>query len=114
MISKPERLGTGSDALDRILGGGIPSRSITVIAGEPGAGKTLFSMQMLFHLARQGRKGLYFTTLSEPAVKLIGHLRNFGFFDERLIGDGIVFADIGSVIRERGMDATLAAITDRV
>jgi len=38
MISPPERLGTGSEALDQILGGGIPSRSITVIAGEPGAG----------------------------------------------------------------------------
>jgi circadian clock protein KaiC len=114
MISSPERLGTGSEAFDRILGGGLPARSITVIAGEPGAGKTLFAQQMLFHLARQGKKGLYLTTLSEPAVKLIGHLQHFAFFDERLIDDGIVFADIGTVIREKGPDAALAAITDRV
>jgi circadian clock protein KaiC len=110
----PERLGTGSEAFDRILGGGLPARSITVVAGEPGAGKTLFALQMLFHLALQGKKGLYFTTLSEPALKLIGHLQQFGFFDEHLIDRRIVFADLGSVIREKGPEATLAAITERV
>ena len=65
-----ERLSTGSAAFDRILGGGIPARSLTMVAGEPGSGKTLFALQMLFHLARQGRKCLYFTTLSEPSLKL--------------------------------------------
>ena len=61
-----ERLGTGSAALDAILGGGIPTRSVTVVAGEPGSGKTVFTLQTLFHQARQGKKCLYFTTLSEP------------------------------------------------
>jgi replicative DNA helicase len=51
-----ERLSTGSAAFDRILGGGMPVRSLSVIAGEPGAGKTLFALQVLFHLARQGKK----------------------------------------------------------
>ncbi|HET9298977.1 MAG TPA: RAD55 family ATPase, partial [Candidatus Polarisedimenticolaceae bacterium] len=60
-----EHLTTGSAAFDLILGGGLPARSVNVVAGEPGAGKTLFALQMLFALARQGRKGLYFTTLSE-------------------------------------------------
>ena len=64
-------LETGSPALDRILGGGLPARSITLIAGEPGAGKTILALQMLFHQARQGRRAFYFTTMAEPAVKLI-------------------------------------------
>ena len=33
-----ERLTTGSPAFDGILGGGLPARSLNVIAGEPGAG----------------------------------------------------------------------------
>ncbi len=70
-VHASERLSTGSAAFDRILGGGLPLRSVNVIAGEPGAGKTIFALQMLFHLARQGKKGLYFTTLSEPSLKLI-------------------------------------------
>ena len=109
-----ERLATGSAAFDRILGGGVPARSVVVVAGEPGAGKTLFALQMLFHLARQGQKGLYLTTLSEPSLKLVNYMQQFSFFDERLVDSGIVFADLGSVIRGKGPEATLHEITQRV
>lgn len=107
-------LTTGSAAFDRILGGGLPVRSVNVIAGEPGAGKTLFALQMLFHLARQGKKGLYFTTLSEPSMKLVSYMQQFAFFDEGLIDGTIVFADLGSVLRGKGVEATLNEITARV
>jgi circadian clock protein KaiC len=109
-----ERLTTGSAAFDRILGGGIPVRSVNVIAGEPGAGKTLFALQMLFALAGQGRKGLYFTTLSEPSLKLVQYMQQFSFFEESLIEKTIIFADLGSVIRRKGAEATLNEITSRV
>src|SRR5205807_6644538 len=109
-----ERLSTGSAAFDRILGGGLPVRSLSMVAGEPGAGKTLFALQVLFHLARQGKKGLYFTTLSEPSLKLVQYMQQFDFFDERLIGKDLVFSDLGSVIRSRDAEAVLEAITTRV
>jgi circadian clock protein KaiC len=102
-------------AFDRILGGGLPARSVNVIAGEPGAGKTIFALQMLFHQARQGRKCLYLTTLSEPSMKLISYVQQFSFFDERLIAaNRVVFADLGSVVRRRGAQDTLTEITTRV
>ena len=110
-----ERVTTGSAAFDSILGGGFPVRSVNVIAGEPGAGKTLFALQMLFHLARQGRKGLYLTTLSEPSLKLLAYAQQSAFFDQALVDDGrVVFADLGSPIRGKNVDATLGAITSRV
>jgi circadian clock protein KaiC len=109
-----ERLSTGSAAFDRILGGGLPIRSVTVIAGEPGSGKTLFALQVLFHLARQGKKCIYFTTLSEPALKLIQYMQQFSFFDQGAIGKQLIFVDLGSVIRARDADAALEAITSRV
>jgi circadian clock protein KaiC len=109
-----ERLTTGSTAFDRILGGGIPARSVNVIAGQPGAGKTLFSLQMLFALAREGKKGLYLTTLAEPALKMLRYAQQFSFFDESLIDRGLVFADLGSVIRRNGAEATLNEIAARV
>lgn len=117
MSSRPrplERLTTGNAAFDRILGGGLPVRSVNVIAGEPGAGKTLFALQMLFALAREGRKGLYFTTLSEPSLKLVRYMQQFSFFDQDLMERSIVFADLGSVIRSKGAEATLSEITGRV
>jgi circadian clock protein KaiC len=109
-----ERLSTGSAAFDRILDGGLPLRSVTVVAGEPGSGKTLFALQMLFHLARQGKKGLYFTTLSEPSLKLINYMQQFRFFDEDAIGKQVTFVDLGGVVRGCNAEDTLKAITDRV
>src|SRR5437899_11943033 len=109
-----ERLSAGSTAVDQLLGGGLPVRSLSVIAGEPGAGKTLFALQLLFHLGRQGKKGLYFTTLSEPSLKLIQYMQQFSFFDESLMGKDLVFADLGSVVRGRDAEAVLQAIAGRV
>ncbi|HEV3189854.1 MAG TPA: RAD55 family ATPase, partial [Polyangiaceae bacterium] len=109
-----DRLATGSAALDRLLGGGLPVRSVNVIAGEPGAGKSLFALQMLFHLARQGKKGLYLTTLSEPSLKLVNYMQQFSFFEQRFIDHEIVFADLGSVLRSKGAAATLTEISERV
>jgi circadian clock protein KaiC len=105
---------TGSAVLDRILGGGLPERSVTVIAGEPGAGKTVFTLQMLFHLARQGYKSLYFTTLSEPALKLIRYMQLFSFFDPHLLDDRCRFLDLGSTLRTDGIEQGLAMIRDAV
>ena len=109
-----ERLGTGSTALDAILGGGIPASSVTVVAGEPGSGKTVFTLQALFHHARQGKKCLYFTTLSEPALKIIRYMQLFSFFDSRLIEDRVIFADLGSVLRKDGAEKMLAQMMLRV
>ena len=116
MSSTPvlERLTTGSTALDSILGGGLPVRSVNLISGEPGTGKTLFSLQMLFALAKQGKKSLYLTTLSEPSLKLIQYMQQFSFFDQSVMDREIVVADLGSAIRHKGAEATLNEIAVRV
>jgi circadian clock protein KaiC len=109
-----ERLSTGSPALDRILGGGLPTRSVTVISGLPGTGKTIFTLQMMFHLAKQGKKGLCFSTLSEPALKLIRYMQIFPFFDVSLLDDRIAFVDLGSELRKDGAERALATARERV
>jgi circadian clock protein KaiC len=92
----------------------LPERSVTVIAGEPGAGKTVFTLQMLFHMARQGYKSLYFTTLSEPALKLIRYMQLFSFFDLPLLDDRCHFLDLGSTLRTEGVEPGLAVIREVV
>ena len=109
-----ERLGTGSSPLDTILDGGLPARSVTVVAGEPGSGKTVLTLQALFHHARQGKKCLYFSTLSEPALKTIRYVQAFSFFDARLIDDRLVFIDLGSALRNGGLDKVLQPLIERV
>ena len=107
-------LGTASPVLDQLLGGGLPERSVTVVAGEPGAGKTIFALQFIFHLARQNLKTLYFTTLSEPALKLVRYMQMFSFFDQDLLDDRIVFVDLGASLRTRDTGELLRQIVDRV
>ena len=97
-----ERLSTGSRPLDTILGGGLPARSVTVVAGQPGSGKTVLTLQALFHHARQGKKCLYFSTLSEPALKTVRYVQAFSFFDAHLIEDRLAFIDLGSALSNGG------------
>lgn len=80
------RLGTGIDELDLILGGGIPTGSLMVIAGAPGTGKTILANQICFANATRDRKALYYTTLSEPHSKLIRFLESFEFYEPDAIG----------------------------
>src|ERR1051325_11185365 len=109
-----ERLSMGGTALDAILGGGIPARSLTIVAGEPGAGKTVFTLQLLFHHARQGKKILYVSTLSEPSLKIIRYMQLFSFFDAGLVEDRIVFVDLGSALRNAGTEKALTQLMERV
>ena len=104
---------TGDIALDKILGGGIPALSVVVIAGEPGSGKTVLTLQMLFNAARQGKKCLYFTTLSEPAMKVIRYMQMFDFFDADLLDKNVTFVDLGNLVLN-GAEKTLEAIKLRV
>lgn len=54
--STHERFSSGIPELDRVLGGGIVVGSYILVAGEPGAGKTTLTTQMLIELNRVGRK----------------------------------------------------------
>jgi circadian clock protein KaiC len=92
--------GTGDRRFDAVLGGGIPAQSVVVVAGAPGTGKTVLTLQLLFEAARQGKTCLYVTTLSEPAIKLIRYMQFFDFFDADLLDQRIVLADIGAAVRE--------------
>ena len=109
-----ERVSTGVPGLDEVLGGGIPARSIAVVSGEPGSGKTVLALQMLFHAARAGKRSLYFTTLSEPSLKLVRHMQGFRFFDPRLLDDRVRIVDLGSTLRAHDPETALTMVTERV
>jgi DNA repair protein RadA/Sms len=49
---------TGVSELDRVLGGGVVSGSVTLLAGEPGIGKSTLLLQALSSMARRGARGL--------------------------------------------------------
>lgn len=54
-----ERLSTGIDELDRVLGGGIVRGSLILVGGDPGIGKSTLLLQMCRELAARGSRLLY-------------------------------------------------------
>ena len=58
-MQEEERLATGIGELDRVLGGGIVTGSLTLVGGDPGIGKSTLLLQMCRYLAEAGRKVLY-------------------------------------------------------
>jgi len=68
-------MSTGNSELDSKMGGGIPLRSLTLIEGDSGAGKSVLSQQMMRGCLDEGYKLSLFT--SENSVKsLVKQMRS--------------------------------------
>ena len=108
------RLQTGIRNLDELLNGGLPLNSVTVIAGPPGAGKTILAQQICFHNASAERRILYFNTLSEPTAKTLRYLRPFRFFDAATMDEDMQFIDLGVILRSQGLEESTRLIMEHV
>ncbi len=56
-----ERVSTGISGLDKMLRGGLLSKSIIKVRGAPGTGKTSLALQFLLHGAQKGEAGIFIT-----------------------------------------------------
>jgi circadian clock protein KaiC len=63
------QLTTGITGFDTILAGGLPSRRMYLLQGDPGAGKTTLALQFLLEGVRAGERALYIS-LSETREEL--------------------------------------------
>ena len=50
---------TGIGELDRVLGGGVVPGSVTLLAGDPGVGKSTLLLKVAHRWAQSGRRALY-------------------------------------------------------
>ena len=94
-----KRISTGIPALDTVLGGGLPTGSLIVIAGSPGTGKTILAQQLCFNTGTLQRKAVYYSTISEPPEKFISNLEGFDFFDRGALVDRIEFINLGEAMQ---------------
>ena len=106
-----ERVTSGDDGLDEILGGGLPINGINLIAGLPGSGKTLLCQQFIFAGATAERPAVYLSTVSEPFEKMIRYAQTLSFFDNQAIGRSIFYEDLGTLVSR---DGGLVAVTERI
>jgi circadian clock protein KaiC len=106
-----ERLESGDEGLDRILGGGLPVNGINLITGLPGSGKTLLCQQFSFAGATAERPAIYLSTVSEPFEKMIRYAQTLSFFEREAIGRSVFYEDLGRAVTA---DGGLAAVTERI
>ena len=72
-----ERLSTGVPGIDRMLAGGIPRGFFVAVVGEPGTGKTIFSLHFAWEGIREGDRVIYVTT-EESRESIIRQAEMFG------------------------------------
>jgi circadian clock protein KaiC len=105
-----DRISSGHDRLDSLLGGGLPANGINLIIGHPGSGKTILAEQYLFRNARVDRPGVYLSTVSEPFEKLLRYGESLSFFDESAIGTSVFYDDLGEAVIHDGLPGVLEQI----
>jgi circadian clock protein KaiC len=105
-----ERLTSGDDGLDEILGGGLPPNAINLIMGLPGSGKTILCQQFMFAGATEDRPAIYLSTVSEPFEKIVRYAQTLSFFARDAIGRSVYYEDLGGEVASSG----LTAVIDRI
>lgn len=68
-LDEQDRMRTGYDELDRVLGGGVVKGSLVLVGGDPGIGKSTLLLQVCRNLASFGQKVLYIS--GEESLKQI-------------------------------------------
>lgn len=68
-LDEQDRMKTGYDELDRVLGGGVVRGSLVLVGGDPGIGKSTLLLQICRNLAAAGKKVLYIS--GEESLKQI-------------------------------------------
>ncbi len=83
-IMQEDRVTTGIEEFDRVLGGGIVPASLILVGGDPGIGKSTLLLQVCKHLSDDGHKVLYIT--GEESLKQIKLRANrLGDFNDNLL-----------------------------
>lgn len=108
------RLQTGVQGFDEVLGGGLPEFSFNVIAGPPGCGKTTLAHQMMFALATPERPALYFTVLGEPPLKMLRYQQQFDFFDGGKVNSCVRFVNLSEETVTGDLEKVLARMVAEV
>src|SRR5450432_285678 len=83
------RLGSGVPGLDALLGGGFLKRSVTLISGSAGVGKSVFGLQFLLEGAARREPGLY-VTLEEGPEQLLASAEAMGLPLRAAVDGGLI------------------------
>lgn len=108
------RVSTGLDWLDGLLGGGLPSQSLVVLAGVPGSGKSILAFHMLAQAVRDGGSALLVTTTHQPVSKMRFQYSGLSFLGPTGVFDDLEVLELDTDIEGDALLRLLNAIVSRV
>lgn len=94
---------TGVSELDRVFGGGITEHSITLLAGEPGIGKSTLTLMLCKALTGREKQVLYVTG-EESLHQIGGRASRLGIEGNILLMHETAVEDILATVREQRPD----------
>ena len=101
------RLPTGFPDLDTVLGGGILLGSISLLAGQPGMGKSTILMQVCSNVANGGHKVLYVSGEESAGQVKLRAVRLGASSDKLHFASSASGNDIAKTIEEGGYDLVI-------
>ena len=111
-IDTSKRLSSGVPKLDDLMGGGLLARSITLVSGSAGTGKTTLGLHFVLEGAKRREPGLY-VTLEEGPAQVIESATALGLPLEKAVEKKLV--DVVYFPREHVRAGQfLAVLTDKI
>ena len=103
-----ERLHTGVKGFDNLIAGGVPRGFFIAVVGEPGTGKTVFSIHFAWQGIKEGDKVVYVTT-EESRESIIRQAAMFGMDFARAIDSNKIII-IDALMRSKGDEWSLVEL----
>lgn len=106
-VNTARRLPSGVPGLDALIGGGLLERSVTLLSGSAGIGKSTMGLQFLIEGCQRGEPGLYIA-LEEGPAQIIEAAEAFGLPLRQAVADGL--AEVAFLPRDRVLPSQLLSI----
>ncbi|MDP2907229.1 MAG: gas vesicle protein GvpD [Nanoarchaeota archaeon] len=87
-MKEVKRVSSGIPGFDKLVQGGFKEKSINLVIGGPGSGKTIFAMMFLVEGLKKGEPGIY-VTFEEKKEKMYEDMKSFGWDIEKYEKEGL-------------------------
>lgn len=87
-MKEVKRVSSGIPGFDKLVQGGFKEKSINLVIGGPGSGKTIFAMMFLVEGFKKGEPGIY-VTFEEKKEKMYEDMKSFCWDIEKYEKEGL-------------------------